>query len=57
MDPEKVICPCRHVTKGDIVKAVHKGAASYKEVKKATKAGTGCGKCRKKIKKFIKKLL
>lgn len=57
MNPQKVICPCYKVTKGDVASAVEKGASSFKEVKKMTKAGKGCGKCKKKVKKLTKKLL
>lgn len=57
MNTEKVICPCYKVTKGDILKAVEKGATSFKEVKQVTKVGKGCGKCKKKAKKLTKKLL
>ncbi|MDO4320962.1 MAG: (2Fe-2S)-binding protein [Lachnospiraceae bacterium] len=57
MNKEKVICSCRKVTKGDIAKAVENGASSFKEVKKATQVGKGCGKCKKKAKKLTKKLL
>lgn len=57
MNKEKIICPCYKVTKGDVIKAVEDGAASFKEVKKVTKAGKGCGKCKKKVKKLVKKLL
>lgn len=57
MNRQKVICPCYKVTKGDIADAVEKGASSFKEVKKMTRAGKGCGKCRKKVKKLTKKLL
>ena len=57
MNRKKVICPCYHVTKGDIIDAVEKGAASFKEVKKMTKASKGCGKCKKKVKKLVKKLI
>lgn len=57
MNPDKVICPCYKVTKGDIIKAVEQGAGSYKEVKKITKAGKACGKCKKKVKKLTGKLL
>lgn len=57
MNHKKVICPCYQVTKGDIKKAIEQGADSYKEVKRKTKAGKGCGKCRKKVKKLTKKLL
>lgn len=45
------------VTKGDIARAVENGATCFKEVKKATKVGKGCGKCKKKAKKLTKKLL
>lgn len=57
MNREKLICPCYHVTKGDVESAIKKGATSFKEVKKATKAGKGCGRCKKKVKKLTKKLL
>lgn len=57
MNPEKIICPCRRVTKGQLLQAVEQGASSFKEVKKATQVGRGCGKCRKKARKLTKKLL
>ena len=57
MNPDKIICSCYKVTKGDVARAIDDGAASFKEVKKATKAGKACGKCKKKGKKLTKKLL
>ncbi|MDY3251166.1 MAG: (2Fe-2S)-binding protein [Candidatus Choladocola sp.] len=57
MNTEKVICSCHKVTKGDVLHAIENGASSFKEVKKATKAGKACGKCKKKVKKLTKKLL
>lgn len=57
MDPNKIICPCYKITKGDVAKAVENGADSFKEVKAATKAGKACGKCKKKVKKLTKKIL
>ena len=57
MNPDKIICSCYKVSKGDVARAVDEGAASFKEVKKATKAGKACGKCKKKVKKLTKKLL
>ena len=57
MNRKKDICSCRKVTKGDIADAVESGADSFKEVKKITKVGKGCGKCKKKAKKLTKKLL
>lgn len=57
MNLEKVICPCYKVTKGDVLKAIEDGAASFKEVRQATKLGKACGKCKKKAKKLTKKLL
>ena len=57
MADKKEICSCYHVTKSDIKEAVKNGAVSYKEVKKETKAGKACGKCKKKIKNLIRKTL
>ena len=57
MNPEKMICPCYKITKGDIVRAIENGATSFKEVKEATKVGKACGKCKDKAKKFTKKML
>ncbi|MCI9023641.1 MAG: (2Fe-2S)-binding protein [Dorea sp.] len=57
MNRKKVICSCKHVTKGDIADAVDRGAGSFKEVKKLTKVSKSCGKCKKKAKKLTKKLL
>lgn len=55
MNPDKVICPCKKVTKGEILKQIEKGRTSYKEIKEKTGAGSKCGKCKKNIKKFIEK--
>ena len=57
MNPDKILCSCYKVTKGDIARAIEKGATSFKEVKKATKVGIECGDCKKKAKKLTKKLL
>ncbi|MFC5910618.1 nitrite reductase large subunit NirB [Streptacidiphilus monticola] len=47
---EAVICSCHNVTKGEIRAAVHEqGCSSVPEVKKCTKAGTGCGSCVKML--------
>ncbi len=56
MNKEKVICPCKNITRGDIVKSMKKGETSYKSIKKATGAGSKCGKCEKEIRKLIKKI-
>ena len=57
MNLNKVVCSCYKVTKGDVLKAVENGASSFKDVKKETKLGKACGKCKKKGKKLTKKLL
>lgn len=57
MGKKKMVCSCRHVTEEDIIRAVEAGATSYSEVKKATGAGTKCGKCRKKVERTIEKAL
>ena len=55
MNPEKIICPCKKVTKGQILKAMAAGAHGYKEISKVTGAGSKCGKCEDEVRKFIKK--
>jgi nitrite reductase (NADH) large subunit len=39
------ICSCNNVSKGQVCKAVRSGICSLSDLKKATKAGTGCGGC------------
>ena len=39
------ICSCESVSKGDICAAIEDGACSVSDIKKCTKAGTGCGGC------------
>ena len=55
MNPEKIMCTCKNVTKGDLLKAIDGGASSYKDIKSITGAGTKCGECKKVIKRFVKK--
>ena len=55
MNPEKVICKCKNVKKKDILKAMEKGAVSYKDISDKTGAGSKCEKCEKDIKEFMKK--
>lgn len=54
MNPDKILCPCKKVSKGDVVKAIQQGARSYKEMKAATGAGSKCGHCKAEVKAFIK---
>lgn len=57
MAGSKYVCPCRHVTEEDIRKAIADGATSLKQVRKATGAGSKCGKCKPAAKKLVKRLL
>lgn len=57
MAGSKYVCPCRHVTEEDIRKAIADGATSFKQVRKATGAGSKCGKCKPAAKKLVKRLL
>ena len=54
MSGEKYLCPCYKVTKKDIKEAIKDGATSFKEVRKMTKAGKGCGHCECKVKNMPK---
>jgi nitrite reductase (NADH) large subunit len=39
------VCSCNNVSKGTICKAVRAGTCNLSDLKKETKAGTGCGGC------------
>ncbi|MDY3559270.1 nitrite reductase large subunit NirB [Gemmata sp. JC673] len=47
------ICDCNGVCKGTIVQAIKKGKCTVPAVGKATRAGTGCGSCKKLVKGLI----
>ncbi|WP_037577680.1 nitrite reductase large subunit NirB [Phaeacidiphilus oryzae] len=51
---DAVVCSCHHVSKGAIRTAVSEGGCgSLAEVKKCTKASTGCGSCVKQVTKIV----
>ncbi len=47
------ICDCNGVCKGTIVTAIKNGKCTVPAVGKATRAGTGCGSCKKLVKGLI----
>ncbi|HVL15242.1 MAG TPA: nitrite reductase large subunit NirB [Gemmata sp.] len=47
------ICDCNGVCKGTIVAAIKAGKCTLPAVGKATRAGTGCGSCKKLVKGLI----
>lgn len=50
---EQQICDCNGVSKGAIVAAIRAGKCTLPAIGKATRAGTGCGSCKKIIKGLI----
>ena len=55
MDRKEVICECMGTKAGDIIDAIKAGATTVEAVKDATRAGTSCGLCIKRIEKLIEK--
>ncbi len=53
MPDAKQICDCNGVCKGTIVEAIRAGKTTVPSVGKATRAGLGCGSCKKMIKGLI----
>lgn len=53
MPDNKQICDCNGVCKGKIVEAIKAGKTTVAAVGKATRAGTGCGSCKKLVKGLI----
>ncbi|MFC1421248.1 nitrite reductase large subunit NirB [Streptacidiphilus cavernicola] len=55
---DAVVCSCHNVTKAAIAEAVRDGGCgSVPEVKKCTRAGTGCGSCVKMVETIVKEEL
>lgn len=52
----KQICDCNGVCKGTIATAIKDGKTTVAAVGKATRAGTGCGSCKKLIKGLIESI-
>jgi len=50
---DALICSCEAVSKGAICSAVNDGASCLDDIKKCTKAGTGCGGCMPMVKDLI----
>ena len=48
-EKDPLICSCHKVKKSTIVKAIADGADSVEKIGEITKAGTGCGGCKKKL--------
>lgn len=53
MPDDKQVCDCNGVCKGKIVEAIKGGKTTVAAVGKATRAGTGCGSCKKMVKGLI----
>lgn len=45
LDDDCQICSCNNVTKAQLCQSIRDGVATIGELKKCTKAGTGCGGC------------
>ncbi|MFI3251509.1 MAG: (2Fe-2S)-binding protein [bacterium] len=50
---DKVICHCYNIKESTVKEAIANGADTLEKVMKATKAGTACGGCKKRIEKLI----
>ena len=56
MADDKQVCDCNGVCKGKIVETIKAGKTTMLSVGKATRAGTGCGSCKKIIKGLIESI-
>ena len=51
--PETRLCKCNGVSKGRILEALHDGHRTIDAVCRATRAGTGCGSCRRDVQRLV----
>jgi len=52
-EKDPIICGCHKVKKSVVLKAIADGADSVEKIGQVTKAGTGCGGCKKKLEKLL----
>ncbi len=57
MKKDILVCRCKKVATGDIMKAVANGADTFEKVQEETKVATGCGACTKKAKEVFEEIL
>lgn len=50
----KTVCFCKQVKYLDIKKAIEEGSKTVEDIKKATGAATGCGRCASAIDEILK---
>jgi NAD(P)H-dependent nitrite reductase large subunit/NAD(P)H-dependent nitrite reductase small subunit len=51
------VCSCNNVTKGQICQSIREGVSTLGELKRCTKAGTGCGGCVPMVTDLLNKTL
>ena len=52
---DRKICFCHNVLESQIVMAISEGAVTIEEIRKRTKANTGCGGCEFEVRDILKK--
>jgi NAD(P)H-nitrite reductase large subunit len=50
-----IICSCKGITKKEILTAIRNGAIAITDIQIATKASTGCGRCKAAISSILDK--
>jgi nitrite reductase (NADH) large subunit len=53
MPDDAKVCNCNNVTKGDVRLAVEAGQTSLPQIMSCTRAGTGCGSCKKLVQEIV----
>jgi nitrite reductase (NADH) large subunit len=53
LPPETRLCKCNGVSKGRILEALHDGHRTIDAICRATRAGTGCGSCRRDVQRLM----
>ncbi len=57
MKKDILVCRCKKVSTGDIMKAVENGSDTFEKVQEVTKVATGCGACTTKAKEVFKEII
>ncbi|MFV0519924.1 MAG: (2Fe-2S)-binding protein [Lachnospirales bacterium] len=57
MNLDLMVCPCKQVTLGDLLKAVKDGATTFAEVQEVTGVSTVCRGCKNKAQAMTENLI
>jgi assimilatory nitrate reductase electron transfer subunit len=51
--PDRIVCRCQRVTEGQVLDAIEQGVDNLSDLRKVTRAGTGCLCCHRELRSLL----